>query len=77
MNPLSFFSLPGWGQIPPTNQPMERFLSEIYATIEIYPFVYLCAVRIDSMTYDGDSCYETCVYDNVQLDVNLYMHVHT
>ena len=56
---------------------MERFLSEIYANIEIYPFVYLCAVRIDSMTYDGDSCYETCVYDNVQLDVNLYMHVHT
>ena len=29
--------------------------------MQIYPFVYLCAVRIDSMTYDGDSCYETPV----------------
>ena len=35
------------------------------------------AVHIDHMTYDGDSCYETCVYDNVHLDVNLYIHMYT
>ena len=57
---------------------MKRFLSEMLCKYANLSFcIFMCtAVRIDHMTYDGDSCYETCVYDNVHLDVNLYIHMH-